>query len=159
MAPKPYLTTICRTGTQCPTASEGRDSSRHWVSASALSPLGPSFSFEWDNFSQPQASPKHANITICYTDDNQHWHLSASQAPVGHPVVNGVARCDGANEPTSVMLSNGTLLTLIRTQTGRLWRTLSDDQGTHLQPAVPTQYVTHPLAPSPRPTNRHYSCC
>jgi hypothetical protein len=107
------------------------------------------FSFEWDNFSQPQASPKHANITICYTDDHQHWRLSDTQAPVGHPMINGEARCDGANEPTSVMLSNGTLLTFIRTQTGRLWRTLSDDNGTHLQPAVPTQYVSPPACPNP----------
>jgi hypothetical protein len=96
------------------------------------------FSFEWDNFSKPDGSPQHANITICYTDDQRTWRLSATQAPVGHPMVGGVARCDGANEPTSIQLSNGTILTLIRTQTGRLWRTLSLDDGANVQPAAST---------------------
>ena len=41
-------------------------------------------------------------------------------------------RCTGA----------GTLLTLIRTQTGRLWRTLSVDNGTNLQPATETAFTS-----------------
>ena len=38
--------------------------------------------------------------------------------------------------PFSVLL--GTILTLIRTQTGRLWRTLSLDDGANVQPAAST---------------------
>jgi hypothetical protein len=101
------------------------------------------FSFEWDNFSQPDASSQHANITIAYKDEGREdWQLSETQAPAGHPIVAGEVRCDGANEPTTVALSNGTLLTLIRTQTGRLWRTLSFDNGTNLQAATETSFTS-----------------
>ena len=57
------------------------------------------------------------------------WKLSETQAPTGHPVRDGVMKCDGANEPTSVELNNGSILTFIRTQTGYLWQTLSADSG------------------------------
>ena len=121
------------------------------------------FSFEWDNFSEPDASSQHANITIAYKDEGEKtWQLSKTQAPAGHPIVGGEVRCDGANEPSSVALSNGTLLTLIRTQTGRLWRTLSFDNGTNLQPATETSFTSsdspamlltlrHPSWPSSAP--------
>lgn len=105
------------------------------------------YSFEWDNFSKPDSSGQHANITIAYQDtSNSVWKLSRTQAPVGHPIVyvdgEPEVRCDGANEPTTTRLSNGTLLTLIRTQTGRLWQTLSFDNGTNLQPATETNFTS-----------------
>ena len=101
------------------------------------------FSFEWDNFSQPDGSSQHANITIAYVDkESSRWQLSRTQAPAGHPMVAGEARCDGANEPTTVELGNGTLLTLFRTQTGRLWRTMSHDSGTTVEPATMTNFTS-----------------
>ena len=106
------------------------------------------FSFEWDNFSAPDGSSQHANATLCYKDrDAASWNLSSTQAPVGHPVRNGVIKCDGANEPSSVELNNGSLLTFIRTQTGYLWQALSTDGGATLSAATPTQFVSSDSPP------------
>eukprot|EP01052_Picozoa_sp_SAG31_P015086 SAG31_NODE_959_length_10757_cov_2.260086_3_plen_677_part_00 len=107
------------------------------------------FSFEWDNFSAPDASPQHANATLCYLDRGAgaSWRLSRTQAPVGHPVRNGVMKCDGANEPSSVELNNGSVLTFIRTQTGYLWQALSTDEGASLSAATPTRFVSSDSPP------------
>lgn len=71
-------------------------------------------------------------VSACYSDDDGHtWTRSKTILRTG-----GGGFESGASEPTVVELPNGRLWMLIRSQTGFLWESFSDDRGETWQPAT-----------------------
>ena len=60
-----------------------------------------------------------------------------------------------AQEPAMVLLPDGRLFTVMRTMTGHIWYSVSDDDGETWRPTAPLRYaddgdfVEHPMAPCP----------
>ena len=84
-----------------------------------------------------------ASVITLYSDHPYtSWHQSN---PVGCSATPGA--CYGAVEPVAVEQSNGSLLTMMRTQTGVLWQTTSADAGATLAPATATALASSDSPP------------
>ena len=81
-------------------------------------------------------------VTVLFSDDHGHtWQETADR--LTSPCYDGYNGNNyGACEPVVVELSNGRLWMLMRTQTGFLYESFSDDQGTHWQPARASRFPT-----------------
>ncbi len=77
----------------------------------------------------------HSNISAVFSDDEgEIWQRSVSNIDIG-----GSGYESGAEEPSIVELPDGKLWLLIRSQSGFLWESFSQDQGVTWEPAQPTR--------------------
>ena len=75
---------------------------------------------------------RHATLTYASKDDGKTWKRS-NIIDLG-----GIGHHDGAIESTIVQRKDDSVLMLLRTNWGRLWKATSDDGGLHWHPVGPT---------------------